>query len=105
MGVEKRRYPRVEITWPVTVITPNGPKGGRIQNIGFGGALIQRTKAPELDGFFRLVIKATESHFIFATAEMVWSDTFFNDKSRFHEMGVNFCLLLTDNYTSHIPAL
>jgi hypothetical protein len=52
MGVEKRRYPRVEITWPVTVITPNGPKGGRIQNIGLGGALIQRTKVPELDGFF-----------------------------------------------------
>jgi hypothetical protein len=44
MTTEKRHYPRVEITWPVTVITPNGPKVGRIQNISLGGALIQLNK-------------------------------------------------------------
>ena len=92
MGVEKRRYPRVEITWPVTIITPNGSKGGRIQNISLGGALIQCTKVPELDDFFRLVIRPAESRHIFATARIVWSDTFFNDKSMFHAMGVRFKL-------------
>jgi hypothetical protein len=92
MTVEKRRYPRVEITWPVTVITPNGPKGGRIQNISLGGAFIQGTKVPELDDFFRLVIRPAESRYIFATARIVWSDTFFNDKSIFHAMGERFKL-------------
>jgi hypothetical protein len=90
MTVEKRQYPRVEITWPVTILTPNGPKGGRIQNISLGGAFIQCTKVPELDDFFRLVIRPPESQYIFATARIVWSDTFFNDKSMFHAMGVRF---------------
>ena len=90
MTVEKRRHPRVEITWPVTVITPNGPADGRIQNISLGGALIQCTKAPELDGLFRLVIRPAESRHIFASARIVWSDTLSNDKSMSHAMGVRF---------------
>ena len=90
MTAEKRQYPRVEIIWPVTVRTPNGPADGRIQNISLGGALIQCTKVPELDDFFRLVIRPAESRYIFATAQIVWSDTFFKDKSMFHAMGVHF---------------
>ena len=90
MTTEKRHYPRVEITWPVTVITPNGPKVGKIQNISLGGALIQCTNMPELDDYFRLVIKPAESRYIFASARIVWSDTFSNDKSMPHAMGVRF---------------
>jgi hypothetical protein len=90
MTTEKRQYPRVEITWPVTIITPNGPKDGRIQNISLGGALIQCTKMPELDDFFRLIIKPAESRYIFASARIVWSDTFSNNKSMSHAMGVRF---------------
>ena len=90
MIVEKRQYPRVEITWPVTLITPDGPKVGRIQNLSLGGAFIQCTKMPELDDFFRLVIRPPESQYIFATARVVWSDTISNDKSMSHAMGVRF---------------
>ena len=90
MTTEKRQYPRVETTWPVTVITPNGPKDGRIQNISLGGAFIQCTKMPELDDFFRLIIKPAESRYIFASARIVWSDTFSNNKSMSHAMGVRF---------------
>jgi hypothetical protein len=37
---EKRKYPRAEIRWPVTIMTPDGPKEGETSNIGTGGALI-----------------------------------------------------------------
>ena len=37
---EKRKYPRAEIQWPVTIMTPDGPKDGETKNIGVGGALI-----------------------------------------------------------------
>jgi Tfp pilus assembly protein PilZ len=90
MTVDKRQYPRVEITWPVTVITPTGPKEGRVQNISLGGAFIQCTKVPEHNDFFRLVIRPDESRYIFATARVVWSDTISNDKSMSHAMGVRF---------------
>jgi len=37
---EKRKYPRAEVQWLVTVMTPDGPKDGETINIGVGGALI-----------------------------------------------------------------
>ena len=40
MERERRKYPRVEIRWPVTVMTSDGPKDGETRNIGAGGALI-----------------------------------------------------------------
>ena len=40
MDKEKRKYPPVEITWPLTVMTSAGPKAGKTKNIGAGGALI-----------------------------------------------------------------
>jgi hypothetical protein len=37
---ERRKYPRIEIRWPVTVMTSDGPRDGETKNIGAGGALI-----------------------------------------------------------------
>lgn len=37
---ERRKYRRVEIKWPVTIMTPDGPKSGQTKNIGVGGALL-----------------------------------------------------------------
>jgi hypothetical protein len=90
MTVEKRRYPRAEITWPVTVITPNGPQVARIQNISLGGALIQCTKMPDIDDYFRLIIRPPESRYIYASARVAWSDTVSDGKSMSHAMGVSF---------------
>ena len=90
MTVEKRQYPRVDITWPVTVITSTGPKQGRVHNISLGGTLIQCAEMPGFDDSFRLIIRPPESQYIFATARVVWSYTISNDKSMSHAMGVSF---------------
>ncbi len=40
MTRERRKYPRVEIRWPLTLMTSEGAKEGETKNIGAGGALI-----------------------------------------------------------------
>ena len=41
MARERRKYPRVEIRWPITIMTSDGPRDGETKNIGAGGALIE----------------------------------------------------------------
>lgn len=90
MAIEKRQYPRAEITWPVTVITHNGPVDGRTENLSLTGTLIRCPEVPDLDDHFRLVFKPAARQLLLATAEMIWSDIFLNDKYAFYAMGVRF---------------
>jgi hypothetical protein len=56
-ALEKRRYPRVEVKWPVTILTASGPIEGEVRNISPGGAFISCSEQPGLRETFRLVIK------------------------------------------------
>lgn len=87
---EKRQHTRAEITWPVTVITHNGPVDGRTQNISRAGTLIRCPEVPDLDDNFRLVFKPAGRQMLLATGEMVWSDILLDDKYAFYAMGVRF---------------
>ena len=40
MARERRKYTRAEISWPLTIMTSDGPREGETKNIGAGGALI-----------------------------------------------------------------
>ena len=44
---QKRKHPRAEVSWPVSVITSQGLFDGEIKNISKGGALIQCRDLPE----------------------------------------------------------
>ena len=90
MTMEKRQYPRVEIAWPVTVVTPDGLVIGRTQNLSLVGTLILCPEAPEFLYNFRLFFRPAERELLIATAERVWSRTSINGKSMVHAMGVRF---------------
>jgi hypothetical protein len=93
MANEKRQHPRAEITWPVTVITHNGPVDGRTQNISLAGTLIRCPEVPDLNDHFRLVFKPAGRQMLLATGEMIWSDILLDDKYAFYAMGVRFTYL------------
>ena len=38
---QRRKYPRVEVRWPVRMMTPEGDMDGTIENISAGGAYIR----------------------------------------------------------------
>ena len=46
---EKRLHSRVEVTWPVSILTSRGLVEGEIKDISKGGALIHCQKLPETD--------------------------------------------------------
>jgi hypothetical protein len=53
---QKRKHPRAEVSWPVSVITSQGLFDGEIKNISKGSALIQCRDLPEVDKSLELSI-------------------------------------------------
>jgi len=98
MAIEKRQYPRVEVAWPVTVVTPDGLMIGRTQNLSLGGTLIHCPEVPEFFYNFRLFFRPAERQILIATAERVWSSTLVDDKSMSHAIGVRFTYIPDHDY-------
>ena len=90
MAIENRSYPRVEVHWPVTLVTEIGLVTGTIRNLSLAGVLIQCPTVPDLLYSFRLVLKPSERQQILATAKRIWSKTHRRNGTVFHAMGVGF---------------
>jgi len=90
MAIENRRYPRVEVHWPVTLVTEFGLVTGTARNLSLAGTLIQCPTVPDLLISFRLVFKPSDRQQILATAQRIWSKIHLGDRSSFHIMGVGF---------------
>ena len=54
--VEKRKFPRIEAKWPVTIITAKGPVEGDVRNISLGGVFIYCSERLRMNATYRLVI-------------------------------------------------
>jgi len=53
---DRREHSRVEVTWPVSIFTSQGPVEGEIKDISKGGALIHCNQLPETDQSLELRI-------------------------------------------------
>jgi hypothetical protein len=90
---ERRRYPRVRVSWPVTMLTASGPIAGEVRNIGLGGAFIQCREEPGPAEAFRLVIRIPQAsrQFLLATGKMARSSVYDPDDLSSHGgIGVRF---------------
>jgi hypothetical protein len=61
LGKERRKYPRHETSWPVTVTTAKGSLSGEVKNISLGGALIRCKEITDLSGNLNLEIRIPDS--------------------------------------------
>lgn len=69
---ERRDSPRAEVSWPVSMITPQGLFEGQIKDISRGGALIQCAELPKTDEPLELTIEIPDHLLgISATVEKV----------------------------------
>ena len=98
MAKDKRQYPRVEISWPATIITADGLMSCRTENLSPVGTLIRCSESPGLLDNFRLVFKPAERQLILATAEKVWSKSFDSNNGTSHAMGVRFTFIPDHDY-------
>ncbi len=99
MGKERRRFPRLAVTWPVTMLTSQGPIEGEVKNISLGGAFISCREQPDANEAFRMVIKIPDHRqFIRATARIARSDIYDpDDKNGLTGIGVRFIEISDDD--------
>ena len=74
-GFERRLEPRIEIKWPVTVLTMQTTIEGEIHNLSPAGAFISCKAVPPLESSFFIIIKPPERQTISVAGKVVWSTT------------------------------
>ena len=97
--IERRHHPRIEVNWPVIVITPQRYIGGEAKNISIDGAFIHCLTDPGQSKPFRMAIKApSREEFLLVNAESVWSDVRdYIDDFGFSGVGVRFTGFMGDS--------
>ena len=81
LGIERRMQPRVEIRWPVTVLTIQTTIEGELHNLSPSGAFISCKGAPALEGSFFIIIKPPERQTMSVAGKLVWSTTLQSEES------------------------
>jgi len=72
--VERRRYPRAKIEWPVTVKTDQGIILGYTLNLSAGGATVRLQNPPLVHEIIEMTIKIPElDRDLSVEAQVVWS--------------------------------
>lgn len=95
-GVEKRRSPRVEVSWPITILAETGTIEGEIRNVSVDGLLIFCEEPLRLNETYRMSILPGKHHAIGVSGKVVWADAYCMDEDN-TAFGVGICLVeLTD---------
>lgn len=91
VGKQRRKYPRANINWPVSMETSDGTIVAEVKNISLGGAFISCKEPLPLGEVFCLTMTGPNSEPLTATAEVVWSNVNVPDERVVHRgMGVRF---------------
>ena len=98
-GKEKRRHPRVAVSWPASILTAGEAIDAEIKNVSLGGALIMVRELPEMHGSLDLVIEIPEHQYILViTAGTVRFDIYDGDNlGPFYGFGVRFLDILEED--------
>ncbi|UCG20324.1 MAG: PilZ domain-containing protein [Deltaproteobacteria bacterium] len=99
MGIERRQFPRVEVSWPVTMLTAKGPIQGEVTNISLGGAFVHCLEEPDSNETFRMIITLPDSRqFLRATARVARSRIYNpDDADELSGIGVRFVDISDDD--------
>jgi hypothetical protein len=71
---EKRKHPRVEVKWPVTMMTTDGDWNGVVENISSGGAYIRTKKLLSNSDPIVMGIMGLKRELLWIGAEVVRTD-------------------------------
>ncbi|MGD2269475.1 MAG: PilZ domain-containing protein [Desulfobacterales bacterium] len=90
--VDRRKFSRGDVRWPITVISDQGTIEGETRNISFDGIYIRCDQPLELNENFRMAISPPDHDAIGVTGKVIWSDFYGMD----HEdtfVGMGVCLV------------
>jgi len=90
-GADKRKDPRTDVNWPVSIETPEGAIAGEARNISLSGAFICCQKPFPLKKIIRFTMTGPDNESILVTAQVVWSNVHLPDAKVVNRgMGVRF---------------
>jgi len=91
VGEEKRKHPRADVNWPVSIETAYGIIAAEVRNISLGGAFICCKKPLEMLKVFRMTMIGPENEPVLATAQVAWSNANMPEEMVINRgMGVRF---------------
>lgn len=91
MAVERRRHPRISVSWPTIIRTRQGFIDAQSRDISEGGAFIEHAEDLDLGDDFQIVFQPSEDKYILATCEKAWCGNINVDgKETYSGMGVRF---------------
>ena len=99
MGRERRQFPRVEVSWPVTMLTAQGPIHGEVTSISLGGAFVHCLEEFDVKQPFRMVITVPDSRqLIWATVRVARSNIYNpDDADSLPGIGIRFVDISKDD--------
>lgn len=71
---EKRTHPRLSVSWPATIPTPNGASTVQLRDISQGGAFVVCPAPLALSERFQIAIEVPGRPILSLNAEVVWSN-------------------------------
>jgi hypothetical protein len=92
MEMERRKQPRIEVSWPVTIIADWGSVQGEIKNINVGGVMILCEEPLRLNDVYQMSILPPDREAIGVTGKVVWSDAYCMDEDD-SVFGIGVCLI------------
>lgn len=93
---EKRRSPRVEVSWPITILAETGTIEGEIRNVSVDGLLIFCEEPLRLNETYRMSILPGKQHAIGVSGKVVCADAYCMDEEN-AAFGVGICLVELTN--------
>jgi len=89
-GIERRRHPRIPLSWPVILMPPEGTIFGETSNISVSGALILCPYTFETDDKFQIILTPPKYDVKPVTCEKAWSGDFYTYSFFYVAVGVRF---------------
>jgi len=92
---DNRKHPRIEVRWPITVLTHNGKVQGETSNIGVEGiSICTDTPLPPNEAFF-MSIRPPHHHAVKLAGKVVWSSLYgIDDQKKVFAIGICFVKII-----------
>ena len=89
--IDKRKYPRIEVRWPVVLTDNQGNIEAETKNISVNGVFIESNQKLRLVETYQLSIKPPDHQPIKVTGKVIWSDSYVKtSKDIIYGFGIGF---------------
>ena len=98
--IERRRYHRINVSWPISIVSDGEIIDGDTINITVDGVLISCEEPLQLNETLRISIDPPNHQSIWVTGKVIWSDQYAIDE-RNVTFGMGICFVKISDVDRH----